>query len=567
MTHDVVNIASSQQQQAQQQRQRHYFFTTPRQIPTTTSDIPTRIGIGGEGDSVCGDNSVITTNTAIRSVDSRNDDASSVKRSVFRTERDADHHYQDVNSGGGDTFSEKVLGEMRRVQAAMRGGSNNSVVSTGSSSIITGAIKSRAKKTPPASNKIGRLECLRQEFEKDYPHRETKGRKNERRDYLEQRLINEQTERYESEISELKQQLRSMEQAADSEIAELKQQLRTMGQAADTEISDLKQRLRAIKREADSEISELKQQLYTTRQVRESDITDLKQYIRVTDDEYASKSALLAETYARQMEDMEQKYKDAFAGSVAENDLLREEIHVLREEAENKLRLMESECENLKKISDIAEHNAELNQRAVRDVESKYEDLMMEKERLEKMESKRLAMLDELTVALEVAIAEKEDAVLLYTDLRDETRNYSNLVNDNIKFGRENMELKNELDSMVKENEVMKIRLALMDEMAESLEVTLAEKEDATLRCSSLLGEQKVLKTATESVTNALECALAEKNEVIDRCIDLERENTDLRNASDSASQLTDMMTQQLMDKYLDEIDELKKSKQSANRS
>ena len=192
--------------------------------------------------------------------------------------------------------------------------------------------------------------------------------------------------------------------------------------------------------------------------------------------------------------------------------------------------------------------------------------LMIEKERLERMEIKRLTMLDELTVALEVAIAEKEDAVLLYNDLRDETRNYSNLVNDNIKFGRENMELKNELDSMVKENEVMKIRLALMDEMAESLEVTLAEKEDATLRCSSLLGEQKVLKTATESVTNALECALAEKNEVIDRCIDLERENTDLRNASDSASQLTDMMTQQLMDKYLDEIDELKRSNKEISK-
>ncbi len=577
----VVNI-SSQQAQEQQQRQRH-FFTLPRQI--LTSGIPTRIGVGG-GDSVCGD-SLITTNT-IRSVDSRNDDAPSVKRSVFRTERDADADHHDVT--GGDTFSEKVLGEMRRVQAAMRGG--NSVVS-GSSSIAS-TIKSREEKKPTV-NHNGRHELLRQELVNEYPRREAKGRKNERLDYLEQRLINEQNERYESEISDLKQQLRSMEHAADSEIAELKQQLRTLGQAADTEITDLKQRLRAMKREADSEISELKEQLRTTRQVAESDITDLKHYIRVTDDEYTTKSALMVETYARKMEGMERKYKDAFAGSVAENDLLREEIHSLQEEAENKLRLMESECENFKNRSDIAEQNAELNQRAVRDVESKYEGLMMEKERLERMERKRMAMLDEMTVALEVAIAEKEDAVLLYNDLRDETRNYSNLVNDNIQFGRENMELKNELesivsenevmksrlaiqfgrenmelknelDSIVRENEVMKSRLALMDQMTETLEVTLAEKEDATLRCSSLLGEQKVLKTATESVANALECALAEKNEVIDRCISLERANTDLRNASDSASQLTDMMTQQVMDKYLDEIDELKKSNKEISK-
>ena len=95
--------------------------------------------------------------------------------------------------------------------------------------------------------------------------------------------------------------------------------------------------------------------------------------------------------------------------------------------------------------------------------------------------------------------------------------------------------------------------------MTETLEVTVAEKEDATLRCSSLLGEQKVLKSTTESVAHALERALAEKNEAIDRYNELEREHADLRNATDSASQITDMMTQQMIDKYHDEIDELKR--------
>lgn len=548
----VASMQQHQVQERQQQQQYHqqqHFFTTP------SSEIPPRIGIGGD-DSIC-DDSVITINTTtLQSVDSRN--APSGKRSIFRPVRDSDTV---------DTFSEKLLGEMRRVQKALRGSSSSSsVASVSLRSTITQQSREKTK------SKNGRLEFLEHEIKNeqqqkrrpgdrgDVNHVGSNGRINERLDYLEQELVREQKERYESEISELKQKLRSMETTADTEIAELKQQLRTMGRAADSEITNLKHQLRNIQREAESEVSELTQQLHTTKQLAESDIADLKQYIRVTDDGYASKSKFMADTHAHELMEMERKYKDAFAGSVAENDLLREEIRIIQEETERKLLLMEVECEDLKNKCDITEQDAELSQRAVRVLESKCQGLVVEKERLERMESNRSAMLDEMTVALEVALAEKDDVSLRYNELRQETENYSDLLADNIQFGRENMELKNELESIIKENEAMRSRLALMDEMAATLEVTLAEKEDVALRCTSLMGEQKVLKIASESVTHALECAIAEKNEVIDRCVDLERENTDLRNASDSASQLTDIMTQQMMDKYIDEIDELKKS-------
>jgi hypothetical protein len=547
-----------QKEQQQQHLQQQHFFTTPRTAPS--SGIPTRIiGVEGGGGSVCGD-SVITTNTTLPSVDSRNDEASSMKRSVFLTGKRDTHAKHDEN-GRVDTFSEKVRGEMRRVQAALGGGGGggSSVTSVSSRTTTSATLTSwekKKQKEQTAYNDGNDREIVNEQY-----NRETFGRKNERLDYREQALVNERrNERRENhELSELKQQLRTMEIAADSEISELKHQLRTLGEAADSEITDLKHQLRTIQREADSQVFELKQELRLAKQAAEAEILDLKQYIRITDDGYASKSTAMAETYARQLDDMERTYKDAFAGSVAENDQLREEIHTIQEEAENKLHLMEKECNTVKKRCDLAEHDCELRQLAIKEVESKYEDLIMEKERLERMESKRLAMLDEMTIALEVAIAEKDDVILRYNDLRDETVNYSNLVNDNIQFGRENLELRNELDNMVKECEVLRSRLDLMDEMTETLEVTVAEKEDATLRCSSLLGEQKVLKSTTESVAHALERALAEKNEAIDRYNELEREHADLRNATDSASQITDMMTQQMIDKYHDEIDELKR--------
>lgn len=568
-------LVVSQQQQHQHQeqllqqthQQQHHFFTTPR--PNPSSDIPTRIGVGGDI-SDCED-SVITLQT-LRTMESRN--ASSAKRSIYRSERDTrgtanDDYPSGGGGGGGDTFSEKVLREMKKVEAEMRGcgaGSSNSVAS----------VSSRTSKSTVKSSRgvqSGRIGFLKQEIANARRRREggggreTTSRKTESIDYLEQELANKRYERlHESEVSEMKQQLRDMEQAADSEIAELKHQLRTMGQAADTEISDLKKVLRTLKREADLEISDLKQQLRTATQLADSEISELKQYIRVTKDEYASKSASMAENYARQLDDLERKYKYDFVGSVAENDLLREEMQNNQEEAENKLRSMERECENLKNRCDNAERDAELSQNLVMEMESKYKDALMDKEKVERLESKRLAMMEEMTVELELTLAEKDDVLLRFNNLRDETENYPILINDNVQLGRENMKLKDELESMVRECDEMRSRLALMDEMTETLEVTIAEKEDATLRCNSLLSEQKELKTTTESVAHALECALAEKHEAIDRCIELGRENTDLRNASDSASQLTDMMTQQMMDKYIDEIDELKKKNMEIKR-
>ncbi|KAL3756154.1 hypothetical protein ACHAWU_007105 [Discostella pseudostelligera] len=569
-----------QQQQQQQkhqlqplqqtQQQQHHFFTTPR--PNPSSDIPTRIGVGEDDISDC-DDSVITLQT-LRTMESRN--ASSAKRSIYRSVRDtrgtANDEYAS-SSGGGDTFSEKVLREMKRVQAEMRGSG------AGSSSSVASISSRTSKATVESSREVqslnnGRIGFLKQEIANARRRREgrggvreTNGIKTESIDYLEQELVNKRYERrHESEVSEMKQQLRSVEQAADTEIAELKHQLRIMGQAADMEISDLKKQLRTMKREADLEISDLKQQLRTAAQLADSEISELKQYIRVTEDEYASKSAAMAENYARQLDDLERKYKYDFVGSVAENDLLREEMQNNQGEAETKLRAMERECENFKNRCEIAERDAELSQNLVREMESKYKDALMDKEKVERMESKRLAMMEEMTVELELTLAEKEDVLLRYNNLRDETENYPILINDNVQLERENMKLKDELECIVRECDEMRSRLALMDEMTETLVVTRAEMDDATLRCNSLLSEQKELQTTTESVAHALECALAEKHEAIDRCIELGRENTELRNASDSASQLTDMMTQQMMDKYIDEIDELKKNNMEIKR-
>lgn len=92
----------------------------------------------------------------------------------------------------------------------------------------------------------------------------------------------------------------------------------------------------------------------------------------------------------------------------------------------------------------------------------------------------------------------------------------------------------------------------------------LVEKEDAIIGYNKLRNEQTILQCAKESMIQALNAALAEKEDAIVQYNELMREHTMLQSTKDSKLHVTEMVTRQrdkmsiMMDKYQEEIEELK---------
>ena len=413
-------------------------------------------------------------------MDSRNPTATSY---AIRNERD-DY----------DGFSSKVRDEMRRVQAEVRdhGATPPTTFFNGSSSSSTSSF---TKKHRPASSNVsvGSIHS--------FHHRDD-----------DQRSVQSQRRYDKDSYSNAEEQIKRIEQ----EVANERRQ-----------------------REEHKHVLERNKQLKHELSTKDSEIAQLKRQLQDFNNEIATKKDQVKQTYEQDLKNIEREYKQVLEETVAENESLQKEllsaqriIHEMENQT-NEIQILRDDNSSIRKILAIAEQDVELTQRALTDIEVKYDKIVTENMRIE-------------------------------TQYADMKMNYANLTEDKIEYERENTALTNELNDITEEHNSIKKRLRLLDRVTDELECALAEKDDAVMRCKALRENNTMLEIDIRSLKNGIRTAMAEKDEVLTKYNALERDHARLQGTKETESHLTGMVTKQrdkmgeMMERYMEEICELK---------
>lgn len=603
-----------------------HFFITPREVVVDGRHVAAS---GLENGSVCS-GSIIT--------DSRNpaQEHRSGARSIFRAGRHSLDSQRDDrgNSDDYDDFSAKIRDEMNRMKSEMFVGNAShrekvhsvqpkefSHESTRQNHRLDRETQTQTDSSSISASSKGTQVNLVQgdRLSKDMERRHQSVV--ERNNRLERELADKKSQIVEMKL-EGQDQAMGYERHSESHrrVAERKMHLEQELMAKDSELRTINSEL-ATK---DSQILELTRKLQSMEQANH----------KLSSDRYrmVAESDRLAEKYTKDLDDIEVEYKKALDEAVAENDMLRRDLDEAREaretlQSENELfrideresRMLRGENEKLKNdIEDmrrmryLAEEDLEICQRNakemqllerdlkerqhyVKDIETKYDDmkklhdiaqqdLKTSQHTIRELESKYDEAVKDKTRAearCEEAVREKDRHETVAEDMK---LSYHRILEEKIREENTNKELRQELDnandefdSLAKENNSLKGRLELLDEVTEALEIAMDEKNEAVGEFHELRRENERLQDAIESITSTLENALdektrtlnrvtLEKEEIKNRYDDLEREMTMLQSKRESEVYMTEMLTKQRdklnvsMDKYLDEIEKLKQT-------
>jgi chromosome segregation ATPase len=302
-----------------------------------------------------------------------------------------------------------------------------------------------------------------------------------------------------------------------------------------SEIADLRQRLSDVRRDADEEIRSLRKEneyVITRCEVAERDAEST----RIAFVEMESKYEDSRNQYNDIIDDMKEErrlFLEDKAQLERDNTALKIELDAISQDCHHMRNLLEDSAQ-YERENKALKKDLDKIERTNNALETELDGISQERNRLK-------AMLGEITNELEVAIDERENATSHYS---------TEMENLTLSYEREIRDLKREFDVTNEELDVMKTRAALVHELTDSLELTLAEKEEATLSHGRLRID--------------LRSALAETEEVVYQYSQLEKEHTKLQATKDSESHVAGLLRKQRdslnarLEECLDEIENLR---------
>jgi uncharacterized phage infection (PIP) family protein YhgE len=328
------------------------------------------------------------------------------------------------------------------------------------------------------------------------------------------------------------------ERDAESTLADLRMRMRIVEREADvgkSEIADLRQRLSDVRRDADEEIRSLRKEneyVITRCEVAERDAEST----RIAFAEMESKYEDSMNQYNDIIDDMKEErrlFLEDKAQLERDNTALKIELDAISQDCHHMRNLLEDSAQ-YERENKALKKDLDKIERTNNALETELDGISQERNRLK-------AMLGKITNELEVAIDERENATSHYS---------TEIENLTLSYEREIRDLKREFDVTNEELDVMKTRAALVHELTDSLELTLAEKEEATLSHGRLRID--------------LRSALAEMEEVVYQYNQLEKEHTKLQATKDSESHVAGLLRKQRdslnarLEECLDEIENLR---------
>lgn len=508
----------------QEPPQQRHFFTTPRtsnvNVPghATTSLEPSGIIASAGSGSLSGISS--SDHGAMTTTDERNPPSTSMRGTAYDS-------IGDNNSGGNsssvesyDEFADKVRSEMRRVSSDML------LDTSGRKTTMGGGNMSTSGRSPPLHVNVGSSSGGRQQWSRDSPRTVERNALLERTRVLEDELAQKDVdiislhgERLRTEdvmdqckrLEQLNGDLRLQLSDRDSQISELREQLRSMKDITDRTIASEKDGMEQTHKQ-DLERLEKEYEEALTKTVREND--DLQRLLSET------------ENRAAEIRDEARNRDDEILELRDENDALRAENEAMRQladVAENDVRMREVLIKELESDFEDAVNEKMRLETAIADKNENYKNLVEEKVQLDRdnaelrheldslMEEydemkQRMVLLNDVTDALECAVDEKQSA--LYA--KDDAMNDLNALRDE------------------------------MDGMQRALKTALAERETALAEHSELLREHTRMASTKESNVHMIETLTRQRDKMSDiiakyqeEIRELEGEKTELKSQRD----------------------------------